>query len=167
MLLIRPASADDVSAIADIYNEAILNTTATFDLEPKSLSSRLQWLNDHDALHPVLVAELQGVVAGWAALSRWNEKRAYDSTAEISLYIHKDYRRKGIGRQLLEVLVAEGERAGFNVLIALITHGNEQSIHLHERLGFTHAGTLREIGFKFGRYQDVHILQRVFGRVHA
>lgn len=161
MLLIRPATPADVSAITDIYNDAILHTTATFDLEEKTEAGRLQWLQERGERHPVLVAEVEGSVIGWAALSRWNQKPAYDTTAEVSLYVHREFRQQGVGRRLLEVLVAEGERLGFHVLVALITHGNEHSIRLHERLGFSLSGTLREIGHKFGSFQDVHVLQRI------
>ena len=162
MITIRTATEKDVSRITEIYNEAILTTTATFDTEEKSLEDRVDWFRAHKSIHPVLVAELNGSVIGFASLSRWSERAAYDSTAETSLYIHKDFRKQGVGKQLLEVLVLEGEQLGLHSLIARITHGNEQSVYLHERLGFTVIGTLREVGVKFGAYHDVHMLQKVF-----
>jgi len=162
MLTIRPASENDVSIITEIYNEAILNTVATFDTEVKSEVDRFKWLREHGNNHPVLVAELNGKVAGFASLSRWSDRSAYDSTAETSLYVHKDFRKQGVGKQLLEVLVLEGENVGLHTLIARITDGNDQSIYLHERIGFTVIGTFREVGVKFGKYHDVHMLQKVY-----
>ncbi|MBL7923264.1 MAG: N-acetyltransferase [Bacteroidia bacterium] len=162
MITIRPAEEKDVPFITEIYNEAILNSTATFDTEIKSEEDRRQWLAAHDEQHPVLVAEQDGRVVGWASLSRWSDRCAYDSTAETSLYVHRDFRKRGIGKQLIEMIVLEAAKAGLHTLIARITHGNEQSVYLHERMGFTVIGTLREVGVKFGKYHDVHMLQKVY-----
>lgn len=162
MITIRPAEERDVPVITEIYNEAIRNTTATFDTEEKTLEDRLIWFRLHDQQHPVIVAEKGGRVAGWASLSRWSDRSAYDSTAETSLYVHVDFRKQGIGKQLMEVLVLQGRELGLHSLIARITQGNEQSVYLHERLGFRLVGTLKEVGVKFGKYQDVHLLQLVY-----
>jgi phosphinothricin acetyltransferase len=99
---------------------------------------------------------------GWASLSRWSERAAYDTTAEVSLYVHKNARNKGIGKKLLEVLTLEGGRVGLHSLIARITEGNEKSFYLHELFGFETVGTLKEIGKKFGQYLDVRILQKIY-----
>ena len=162
MLNIRPATEQDLTAITQIYNDAIANTTATFDTEPKTVEERLQWFNNHDQLHPVIVAEINNSVIGWATLSKWSDRCAYDSTAEVSVYVHHDHRDKGVGKRLLEVLTLEGEKSGLHTLISRITQGNEKSIYLHERLGFENVGVLKEVGKKFGNYLDVHILQKVF-----
>src|SRR6187401_518011 len=97
-ILIRRAEHADARAIADIYNEAILTTTATFDTEPKSEEERLGWIKAHDERHPVLVALVEGRVVGWASLSRWSERCAYEDTAETSFYVHSSHRGLGIGR---------------------------------------------------------------------
>src|SRR5581483_5967832 len=94
-LAIRRATVADAAAIADIYNEAILTTTATFDTETKSEAERAQWLQSHDERHPVLVALLDGKVVCWASLTRWSERRAYDDTAETSFYVHSAFRGRG------------------------------------------------------------------------
>src|SRR5512136_902684 len=94
---IRRADLADVPAIAEIYNEAILTTTATFDTETKSVEERAQWLKSHDERHPVLVAVVDDRVVGWACLTRWSERRAYDDTAETSFYVHSTHRGRGIG----------------------------------------------------------------------
>ncbi|MBK7965709.1 MAG: N-acetyltransferase [Bacteroidetes bacterium] len=162
MITIRPATEKDVPRITEIYNDAILTTTATFDTEEKCLEDRVDWFRTHKSTHPILVALLNDLVIGFASLSRWSDRCAYDSTAETSLYVHKDYRKQGVGKQLLEVLVLEGEQVGLHTLIARITSGNEQSVYLHERLGFHVVGTLKEVGKKFGNFHDVHMLQKVY-----
>ncbi|HOS47219.1 MAG TPA: N-acetyltransferase family protein [Bacteroidia bacterium] len=164
MLTIRQATVNDMGIVADIYNDAILNTTATFDTEIKTLENRIQWLNQHSAMNPVIVGELDGIVVGWASLSKWSDRCAYDTTAEVSVYVHKDFRDRGIGRKLLEVITLEGEKAGLHTILSRITQGNEKSIHLHEIFGYEHVGVLREVGMKFGQFLDVHMMQKVFAK---
>jgi phosphinothricin acetyltransferase len=156
---IRPATLADIPAILEIYNEAILTTSATFDTEPKTLEERTSWFRSHDERHPVLVAVVEGKVAGWACLSSWSERRAYDGTAETSFYVQAAYRGRGIGRQLKEALIREARRIGIHTLIARVAEGSQESIHLNESCGFVKIGTLREVGQKFGRFLDVHIMQ--------
>jgi phosphinothricin acetyltransferase len=160
-LTIRRAELADVPAIADIYNEAILTTTATFDIEPKSVAERTQWLQSHDERHPVLVAVVDGKVAGWASLTRWSERRAYDDAAEPSLYVHSTHRGRGIGRKLQDAIIEEARRLRFHTLIARVAEGSRESLHLSESAGFVHVGTLKEVGRKFGRRLGVHIMQKM------
>jgi len=164
-LTIRRATLADAAAIADIYNEAILTTTATFDTETKSEAERAQWLQSHDERHPVLVALLDGKVVGWASLTRWSERRAYDDTAETSFYVHSAFRGRGIGGGLKDTIIAEARRLGYHTLIARVAEGSNESLHLNERAGFVHVGTLRQVGRKFGRLLDVHILQKMLNEL--
>lgn len=157
--IIRRAEANDAAAIAEIYNEAILTTTATFDTETKSVEDRLRWLQAHDERHPVLVAVTDGRVVGWASLTRWSERPAYDATAETSFYVHSTHRGRGIGRRLKEAIIAEARQLKYHTLIARIAEGSHESIHLNESAGFVLVGTLKEVGHKFGRRLDVHIMQ--------
>lgn len=158
---LRRATLADLPAITDIYNEAVCATTATFDTEPKRAEDRVQWFNDHDENHPILVAEIDGTVVGWSSLSRWSERRAYDLTAESSSYVSTQYRGKGIGRKLKEAMIEEARRLGMHTLIARIVEGNDESLHLNESLGFVHIGTMKEVGLKFGRFLDVHLFQKM------
>ncbi|HEY31719.1 MAG TPA: N-acetyltransferase [Dehalococcoidia bacterium] len=162
MFTTRAAKVEDIKAITDIYNEAVLTTDATFDLEPKTEEEQRAWLTSHDQMHPVLVVELNGAVIGWASLSDWSSRYAYAATAEISLYIKEEFRGKGAGRKLLEDIMREGERVGLHTVLARITTGNAVSIHLHESLGFGHVGIMREVGEKFGRRLDVLLMQRIY-----
>ena len=158
---IRRAEIADVPAITEIYNEAILTTTATFDTEPKSLAERQEWLQSHDQRHPVLVAVVAGQVAGWASLSPWSPRAAYRDTAETSFYVHSAHRGRGVGRKLKGAIIAEARRLKFHTLIARVAQGSEESMHLNESFGFVHIGTLKQVGRKFGKLLDVHIMQKM------
>lgn len=158
---IRKAALADLEAIREIYNEAILTTTATFDTEPKSATERLQWFQSHDERHPILVAVLDGKVVGWASLTQYSERRAYDDTAETSFYVKSEFRGQGIGRKLKEATIEEARRLRFHTLIARVAEGSEESIHLNESAGFVLVGTLKEVGRKFGKLLDVHIMQKM------
>lgn len=158
---IRKAELTDAVAIAEIYNEAILTTTATFDTEPKSIEDRTLWLQSHDDRHPVLVAVVDDKVVGWASLTRWSERPAYDATAETSFYVHSTHRGRGIGRKLKAAIINEARDLKYHSLIARIAEGSNESIHLNELAGFVHVGTLKEVGRKFDRLLDVHIMQKI------
>ena len=156
---IRRAVTDDVPAITAIYNDAVLTTTATFDTEPKSIEERTAWLSAHDERHPVLVAVIGSDVVGWACLSKWSDRPAYNGTAETSFYVAAEHRGRGIGRRLKEAIIAESRRLGYHTLIARVAEGSEASRHLNDSAGFAHVGTLREVGRKFGRWLDVDVMQ--------
>ena len=162
MIIVRKATLDDLTAITEIYNQAILKTTATFDTEPKSLEEQKVWFSSHGPKYLVLVAEEDGKVIGWASLSKWSDRCAYSDTAEISLYVDEKERGKGIGRKLLETIVLEGEKAGLHSIIARIAEGNEMSIHLHKSVWFEHIGVMKEVGRKFGRLLDIYLMQRIY-----
>lgn len=161
---IRRAVLSDATAIAGIYNQAIEATTATFDTEPKTSMEREQWLRSHDDRHPVFVAEREGNVVGWASLTKWSDRPAYAETAETSFYVADNCRGAGIGRMLKERLIEEARRAGMHTLIARVAEGSDASMHVNESLGFVRVGTLREVGLKFGKRLDVHILQLMLSR---
>ena len=161
-LHIRNASIVDIAAITDIYNEAVLNGVATFDTETKSIENRLEWLNAHGAKHPVLVACIDNEVVAWASLSLWSDRAAYDGTAEVSVYVHHNHRANGIGSILFERLVQEAENIGLHYLLSRISEGNETSIRLHLRNGFVTVGIMHQVGYKFGQYIDVTLMERIF-----
>ena len=162
MLNIRPATVNDQQAIMDIYNEAVINTAATFDTELRTMQKQMEWWEKHKKNHPVLVAEEQGIIAGWASLSPWSDRCAYDTTVEVSVYIHKDFRGRGIGSKLLEIVTLEGGKAGNHTVLSRITEGNESSIHIHEKFGYRHIGVMKEVGFKFGKFLDVNMMQYIY-----
>lgn len=158
---IRKAEVADLEAIREIYNEAILTTTATFDTEPKTAEERLKWFQSHGERHPILVAVVEGKVVGWSSLNQWSDRRAYDETAETSFYVKSEFRGRGIGRRLKEATITEAKRLGFHSLLARVAQGSEESLHLNYSVGFVLVGTMKEVGQKFGKRLDVHILQKM------
>ena len=162
MLSIRPALEKDQQAIMEIYNEAVENTTATFDTEKRSIVNQMEWFRKHKHNHPVIVGEENGMIKGWASLSPWSDRKAYDGTVEVSVYVHHEHRGKGIGKKLLEIITLEGKRVKNHMIISRISAGNEISIHIHEQLGYRHIGVMKEAGIKFGRLIDVNMMQYIF-----
>ena len=159
--IIRPAKPADLPDITEIYNEAILTTTATLDIEPKTIAERGDWLEARSERYPVFVAELEGKVIGWTSLTRWSERAGYDDTAETALYVHSKFRSLGIGRKLKVEMIDEARRLKFHTLIVRVTEDSDASIHLNEALGFFLVGTAKEAGRKFGRLLDVHLMQKM------
>ncbi len=162
MISFRPATEKDQPSIMEIYNEAVINTTATFDTEKRSPEKQMEWFRSHKPNHPVFVAEQDGGVVGWASLSAWSDRCAYEGTVEVSIYIHQDYRNKGIGKKLLELITLEGKKVNNHSVLSRISSDNETSIHLHEALGYKHVGVMKEVGKKFSRYIDVCIMQYLY-----
>jgi phosphinothricin acetyltransferase len=159
---IRKATPSDVAAIAEIYNEAILTTDASFDVEPKTVEEQQRWFEEHGSKNPILVAEINGKVVGWASLSQWSSRCAYSDTAEISLYIKDGFRNRGIGKKLMRTILAEGQKVGLHTIITRITSGNIISIRLHEQFGFENVGVMKEVGKKFGKLLDVCVMQKIY-----
>lgn len=162
MLKIRDASVKEIKTITEIYNEAIVNTNATFDIKEKTINEMREWFKNHESKNPVVVAERYEKVVGWAALSKYDSKKAYSNTAELSLYVLEKYQDKGIGKKLMKEILKKGKKSGIHAVLARITAGNDASIHLHEEFGFEKVGTLKEVGEKFGKILDVHILEKIF-----
>ena len=162
MIKLRRATLNDLDAITEIYNEAILKTVATFDTQPKTIEEQKRWFNEHGPKNPIIVVEQDEIVVGWAALSNYSTRCAYSDTVEISLYVKNKYQGKGFGMKLMDTIIREGEKAGLHAVIARITEGNKQSVHLHESVGFKHIGIMKEVGLKFGKRLDVYLMQKTY-----
>ena len=113
--------------------------------------------------YPIIVAELDGHVVGWASLGPWSDRPAYRETAESSFYVHPEHRGLGIGRKLKSAILEEARLAGLHVVLARVAEGNAASLHLNEAFGFEHVGIMKEVGIKFGRRLDVHLMQKIVG----
>jgi phosphinothricin acetyltransferase len=157
----RLAAYSDLTAIRDIYNYYVLNSTCTFQVEPDTEAERLAWFQEHGELHPVLVAECDGVVVGWGSLSTWNKRAAYARTVEASVYVRSDQQRRGVGRVLLVALIDRARTLGHHVLIGGACTEQAGSIALQESLGFERVACFRQVGHKFGRWLDVAYFQIV------
>lgn len=160
-VVVRHARESDLEAIQRIYNHEVAHGTATWDEEPWPMERRHAWFTEHDALCPLLVAEADGQVVGFAALSRMSQKSGWRFTREDTIYLDPGWRGRGLGKRLLGALLAEAWRIGMHVVAASITSENEVSIALHRRLGFEVVGTLREAGLKFGRRLSTTYMQVV------
>lgn len=161
---ICPATLSDLRAINRIYNDAVLNTTATFDTEIRTEEQANDWWHSHGDNYPVFVCMLGNEVIAWASLSRWSDRCAYKSTVEFSVYVDKSFRGKGAGKKLLTALLEEGKKRKFHTIISRITQDNEVSFHLHKQAGFEKNGVMKEVGYKFGKWLDVEIWQIMIGR---
>ena len=162
MLQIRPATEKDQSDILAIYNDAVMHTTATFDTELRSMESQMEWYRKHKSNHPVLVAEKDGKIIGWASLSPWSDRCAYDTTVEVSVYLEPASRGKGIGAELLNAVTLEGGKYRNHTVLSRITSDNLASIRIHEKAGYNIVGIMKEVGFKFGKFLDVTMMQYIY-----
>ena len=159
---LRPATADDAAAIMEIYNHEVLTSTVTFDLVPRSLEEQRHWITDRSGAHAVIVAEDDsGSVLGFGALSAYRERAGYATTVEDSVYLADGHRGRGVGRSLLEELVAVATAHGFHAMMAKIVADHDASIALHRSADFEIVGREREVGRKFGKWLDVVLMERL------
>ncbi len=157
---VRQAVREDMPAVLDIYNDAVLNTMATADIEPQTLETRLAWFEERTAAgFPVLVAEFEGVIAGWSSFGRFHNRPGYRFTVENSVYVAAGNRRKGVGTALLRPLIPIAANMNMHSIVALVDASNSASISLHKRCGFSEAGRLQQAVYKFNRWNDVLLLQ--------
>jgi phosphinothricin acetyltransferase len=160
-VLLRLATLEDAEAIRAIYNVEVSGSTVTFDLVPRTLEEQRGYISDRSGAHAVVVAEDAGDVVGFGSLSKWRDRPAYSTTVEDSVYVHRQRQGQGIGRQLLDELVATATRHGFHACMARIVGGHDASIALHAACGFEIVGTEREVGRKFGKWLDVVLMERL------
>jgi phosphinothricin acetyltransferase len=160
-LTVRRSQEGDLEEITEIYNDAVLNSTATFDSEAKSLREKGDWVEAHDSGNPVLVAVEKGKVVGWGSISPFSDRYCYGRTVEDSIYVRAGFRGRGIGKAILAALIGEAKKSGHHAIIGRIDGENEVSIRLHRSMGFKEVGVLREVGHKFGRWLDVVMMELV------
>jgi len=157
---LRLATRDDVPGILEIVNHAILHTTAIYDESPRTADTQMRWLDDRlSEGFPVWVAETGGEIAGFASYGTFKPKTGYRFTAEHSVYVKDGFQGKGIGGILLGKLIASARAQKLHTLVGVIDASNTGSIAFHEKFGFESCGTIRQVGFKFGRWLDVTYMQ--------
>jgi phosphinothricin acetyltransferase len=163
---VRPASETDIPAITRIYAHAVRHGTASFEFDPPDeaeMTRRMRVLLD--AGYPYLVAEVEGAVAGYAYAGPYRTRPAYRYTVENSVYIAPQAQRRGIGRALIERLIAESEARGYRLMIAIIGDSAQTpSIELHRAAGFKMVGAFEAVGYKFDRWLDSVLMQRALGK---
>ncbi|MXV44883.1 GNAT family N-acetyltransferase [Saccharibacter sp. 17.LH.SD] len=169
MFSIRDAQVSDIPGITQIYNDAVLNTTAIWNDSIVDDSNRIKWLDERlKAGFPVIVAgDNQESVIGYGSFGDWRAWDGYRHTVEHSVYVRSDQRRKGVGKALMLALLDRARACGKHVMVAGVTSENTASIRLHEDLGFKVVGNLPEVGTKFGRWLDLMFLQFTLNKKDA
>ena len=163
MKVVRCEHKRHAAAILAIFNEAIANTTALYDYKPRTMEMMTEWFNAKSkGKYPVIGIESDsGELMGFATYGTFRERPAYKYTVEHSVYVDTRFRRRGVGKRLLEEIIAVAKGQDYHVLIGGIDATNAASIKLHEELGFTHCGTVRQAGFKFGKWLDLMFYQLI------
>lgn len=162
---IRDAIETDMTAILAIHNEVIATSTAIYSETPSTLAERIDWWRSRVASgFPVIVAEDDSGLVGYASFGEFRGRPGYRFTVEHSIYIRQDRRGSGAGAGLMTDLIDRAKAAGKHVMIAGVDAENEASIRFHERLGFERVARFKEVGYKFGRWLDLVFLQLMLER---
>lgn len=162
-ITMRPAEERDVPAITRIYNQGIVDRSATLETEERTEEERRAWLAGRETRHPVLVAERGCEVVGWGSLNAFNPRPAYRHVADFSVYVAREARGMGVGRALLERIIATARELGYHKLVLAAFPWNEAGLALYRRMGFREVGTYREQGQLDGRWVDVVVMERLLG----
>lgn len=158
---IRDARESDLPGILDIYNDAVQTTTAVWDETPRSMDGQRQWMDlKRTQSYPVLVAAHGDEVAGFCSYGPFRAWYGYRFSVENSIYVAGAQRRQGIARRMLDALVERARQQGLHVMVAGIEAENTASIKLHAHAGYAVAGRMHEVGFKFGRWLDLVLMER-------
>ncbi len=162
-IAIRLATAADAAAIVEIYNREVTETTATFDLVPRTVEAQREWLADRSGAFAAVVGidPPTRQLVSFAALSPYKERAAYRTTVENSVYVHRDFGGRGVGRQVLTHLLGVARESGFHSVIARIEASSGASRALHAACGFELVGIERQVGRKFNRWLDVAVMQHM------
>ncbi|MGF6305987.1 L-amino acid N-acyltransferase YncA [Bradyrhizobium sp. i1.8.4] len=161
-MIIRSATEQDIPAITAIFNEAVANSNAIWTEKQDSDAERLAWMEARQGLgYPVLVAAEGPVVLGYGTFGDFRAFPGYRYTVEHSVYIHADHRGRGLGRVIVDELIAAATALGKHVMIAGIDGGNQTSLRLHAQAGFVEVARMPEVGRKFGRWLELVFMQRV------
>lgn len=160
-IAVRFASLDDAPAICAIYNQGIEDRLATLETELRDPDERRRWLGSRGPRHPVVVAASGTQIVGWASLNPFNPRQCYDHVADVSVYVERSWRGKGVGRMLLARLLELGRSVGFHKLVLACFPTNKPGVALYERMGFVSVGVYREQGLLDGQWVDVLIMEHL------
>jgi len=160
-MLIRLAILDDAEALNAIYNPQVEHTTKTLDLVPRSVDEQRRWIADRSGGLAVLVAEMDGDIAGFGSLSFYRDRPGYRTSVEDSVYVADGHQGQGVGSALLGALIEAAETRGFHAIFARIVGPQQASVNLHRRHDFELVGIERQVARKFGQWHDVALMQRL------
>lgn len=152
---IRPIAAADIPAVLDIYAPVVLRTTTSFEIEVPTIADFTNRVAAIQHQAPWLVCEIDGQVTGYAYGSAHRSRAAYQCTRELTVYVHSDYRRRGVATALYTALIGLLKRQGYATALAGITLPNDASVRFHERMGFQLVGIYHRVGYKYGQFLDV------------
>lgn len=159
---IRDAQPSDLPAILVIHNDAVENSTAIWTEEKADLAEREAWLAERrGAGFPVLVAIVDGELGGYASYGPFRAKTGYRHTVENSVYVADGFYRRGIAEALMRALIDRAEGTDVHVVVAAIEESNHASVALHRKLGFRVTGQMPQVGYKFGRWMDLVLMQKI------
>ena len=160
-IAVRFASREDAAAICTIYNQGMEDRVATLETEGRDPDERRRWLATRGTRYPVVVAEAVDQVVAWASLNPFNPRHCYDHVADISVYVERGWRGKGVGRILLARLIELGRSLAFHKLVLACFPTNTAGVALYERMGFVPVGVYREQGLLDGQWVDVLIMEQL------
>jgi L-amino acid N-acyltransferase YncA len=161
-LHIRYYTEKDIPSILAIINENILHSTSLYDYEPRTLEKQTALLAEKcNKNFPVIVAEINGKLAGFGMYGEFRFRDAYRFTVEHSVYVSADFKGKGVGSELLQTLIQLAKQQGLHTMVGVIDAENLNSIRFHEKFGFEKVGVIKESGFKFGRWLDSVFMQKM------
>lgn len=158
---IRPVKMEDAASLCSIYNYYVNETVITFEEETVSIEDMASRIKKITATHPWVVMEHDGEIVAYAYASPWRVRSAYRFSSELTVYVHKNNRKKGLGKNIYQSLIDTMEKRGSHCLYGVIALPNESSTALHESLGFVKCGHFHEVGFKFDKWIDVGYWEKV------
>jgi len=158
---VRQAVVADAPSLAEIYNQALAERSATFETEPRSSAERSDWIASRGERHPILVAESAGEVVGWTSISPYRARACYDGVGEFSVYVDRRFRGAGVGKRLLVALIDEARRIGYWKLVSRVFASNQASRALCTACGFREVGIYEKHGKLDGRWVDCVIVERI------
>jgi L-amino acid N-acyltransferase YncA len=159
-LLIRAATENDLAGILEIYNDAIINTTAIYNYVPYTTADIQQWFADKKTSnHPVFVADIDGAVAGFVSYGAFRVRPAYKYSIEHSVYVNPNFRKRGIAKKLLAKIIDVARENNYHAIVAGIDADNKISIDLHAQFNFVEVGHIKQVGYKFGRWLDLTFME--------
>ena len=158
---IRTATADDAAAIAEIYNQGVDDRVATYETKVRSVEDQRTWLQSIAGRYPIIIAHIDGEIIGWAGTGAYHDRECYRGIGEFSIYVHRDWRRRGVGDLLLASLINEAQRMGLWKLLSRIFLFNEASRALCRKHGFREVGVYEKHARLDGRWLDVVIVERL------
>jgi L-amino acid N-acyltransferase YncA len=161
-VIIRNATVEDLPQLLEIVNHAILHTTSNYLYEVQTLENQLQWFEEKKSKQfPIIVADYNGTAVGFGTYGTFREKIGYQFTVEHSVYVAPEFIGKGIGKQLLLALIVLAKEEGYHTMIGGIDAANTGSIDFHKKFGFVETGIIKEVGFKFGKWLDLQLMQLI------